>query len=130
MTTYPDDADGAALAELAAQGVDMTQPIVIEFPVAVPDEASANDTAGVLAKAGYEPQIEYDAGEPDFDAETDDAGEFGPSWSVYARVRMIPDYGEIVQLQAELDRIAGPFGGKSDGWCVFLEGDSEAWVDE
>jgi len=44
MTTYPNDADGAVLADLAAQGMDMSQPLVIEFPVAVPDEAAANKT--------------------------------------------------------------------------------------
>jgi hypothetical protein len=31
---------------------------------------------------------------------------------------MIPEYNEIIRIQAELDRIARPFGGKSDGWGV------------
>lgn len=126
MTTYPDDADGAVLADLAAQGVDMTQRLTIEFPVAVPNEASANSTANAMTKAGYESQIEYDEGEPDFDPETDDAEEFGPSWTVYANVQMIPEYNEIMRIQADLDQIARPLGGKSDGWGVMLDGDSEA----
>ena len=67
MTTYPDDADGAVLADLAAQGVDMSQPLLIEFPVAVPDEASANKTLKAMTKAGYDSHIEYDEGEPDED---------------------------------------------------------------
>jgi hypothetical protein len=125
MSTYPDDVDGAVLADLAAQGVDMTQPLTIEFPVAVPNEASANGAAKAMAKAGYEPQIEYDEGEPDFDPETDDAEEFGPWWTVYAIIEMIPEYDEIMRIQAELDRIARPFGGKSDGWGVMLDGDTE-----
>jgi len=126
MTSYPDDADGAVLADLAAQNVDMTQPLTIEFPVAVPNEASANSAAAAMTKAGYESQIEYDEGEPDFDPETDDAEEFGPSWTVYANVQMIPEYNEIVRIQAELEQIARPLGGKSDGWGVTLAGDAEA----
>ena len=125
MATYPDDADGAVLADLAAQGVDMTQPLAIEFPVAVPDEPSAKNAAAAMTKAGYESQIEYDEGEPDFDPETDDAEEFGPSWTVYANVQMIPEYNEIMRIQAELDQIARPLGGKSDGWGVMLCGDAE-----
>lgn len=125
MPSYPDDADGSVLADLAAQGIDMTQPLTIEFPVAVPNEASANNTAAAMIKAGYESQIEYDEGEPDFDPETDEAEEFGPSWTVYANVQMIPEYNEIMRIQAELDQISRPLGGKSDGWGVMLDGDAE-----
>lgn len=126
MTTYPDDADGAVLADLAAQGVDMSQPLLIEFPVAVPDEASANKALQAMTKAGYESRVYYDEGEPDYDPAIDDSDEFGPSWTVYADVRMVPEYNEIMRIQAELDRIARPFGGKSDGWGVMVDGDEEA----
>ena len=127
MTTYPNDADGAVLADLAAQGLDMSQPLVIEFPVAVPDEAAANKTLKAMTKAGYDSHIEHDEGEPDDDGEIDpDDEEFGPSWTVFANVRMIPEYNEIMRIQADLDRLARPFGGNSDGWGVLLGGDAEA----
>jgi hypothetical protein len=124
MPIYPDDDDGAVLAILAAQGVDMTQPLKIEFPVAVPNQVVAEEAAAALDRAGYESQIVYDEGEPDFDPETDDAKEFGPSWTVYANVQMIPEYDEIVRIQAELDEITRHLGGKSDGWGVMFGGDS------
>ncbi len=125
MTDYPDDADGAVLAELAALGVDMSQPLLVEFAVAVPDEAAAQKTSEALEKAGYEAQIVYDEGEPDEDGEIDpDDEEFGPSWTVYANVTMVPEYEKIVQIQAELDQLARPFGGHADGWGVML-GDNE-----
>ncbi len=126
MTTYPDDADGAVLAELAAQGIDMSQPLLIEFLIAAPDEATANAIDEALTKAGYESQVEYDEGEPDEDDEIDpDNEELGPSWTVYASERMIPKYSEIVRIQAELDRLARPLGGMSDGWGVLLDGDAD-----
>lgn len=126
MTTYPDDADGAVLADLAAQGLGMSQPLLIEFHVAVPDEASANKILTTMTEAGYDSQIVFDEGEPDYDPEIDDEEEFGPSWTVDAYVRMIPEYSEIMRVQAELDRIARPFGGNSDGWGVMVGGDAEA----
>ena len=104
----------------------MSQALLIEFPVAVPDEASAENCLKAMTKAGYDSRIEYDEGEPDYDPEVDDEDEFGPSWTVYADVRLIPEYNEIMRIQTELDRIAGPFGGKSDGWGVMLDGDAAA----
>lgn len=132
MTDYPEDADGALLAELEAQGVDMTQPLLIEFAVAAPDEAAATAIAEALAGAGYESEIDYDDGEP-MEGEADDEGladpedeeEFGPSWTVYAIVELVPDYDEILRIQEELDSLAEPLGGAADGWGVMLEGPEE-----
>ena len=125
VTAYPDDADGAVLADLAAEGVDMTKALTIEFFVAVPNEASAEKAAATMGDAGYESQIVYDEGEPDFDPETDDNNEFGPSWTVYTNVHMIPEYNEVMRIQCELDQITRPFGGKSDGWGVMFGGDAK-----
>jgi hypothetical protein len=125
MTTYPDDADGSVLADLAAQGIDLSKPLLFEFPVAVPDKASAEGTHKAMTHAGYDARIEYDEGEPDYDSDVDDQEEFGPSWAVFADVRMIPQYDEIMRIQSELDEIARPFGGESDGWGVMLEDDAE-----
>ena len=126
MTTYPDDEDGTVLANLADMGVDMSQTLQFEFAVAVPDEASADKTLKAMTNAGYDSQIEFDEGEPDEDGEIDpDDEEYGPSWTVYAYVPMVPDYNEIVRIQADLDQIARPFGGRSDGWGVMLDGDAE-----
>ncbi len=126
MTDYPNDDDGNVLADLAAQGVDMTQPLDIEFPVSAPDEASANAIEKALIDAGYECIVEYDDGELDEDDETaEDEEEFGPMWTVYVSVEMIPDYDEIIRIQADLDRLSGPSGGICDGWGVMLEGEPD-----
>lgn len=122
MTRYPDDADGAVLADLAARGVDMSKSLLIDFPVAAPDETSAADIAKAMLQAGYDARVEYDEGEPDYDPSVDDPKEFGPSWTVYADITIIPAYSEIIRIQNTLDLLARPFGGKSDGWGVMLEG--------
>ena len=128
MTDYPDDADGAVLANLAARGVDMTSPLLIEFAVAAPDEASANAIAKAMRAAGCDTEICFDEGEPDErmnpdeDDELDpDDEEFGPSWTVFANVSMIPEHDDSPGTETELDRIAEPHGGNADGWGVMLE---------
>ena len=126
MADYPNDDDGNVLADIAAQGVDMTQPLDIEFPVSAPDEASANAIDKVLTDAGYECLVEYDDGEQDEDDETEeDDEEFGPMWTVYVNVEMIPEYDEIIRIQADLDRLSGPLGGICDGWGVMLDGEPD-----
>lgn len=122
MTDYPDDEDGAVLASLASHGIDMSQPLQIEFQVAVADEASANKVLQAMTEAGYQSEIFYDEGEPDYDPEVDDEEEFGPSWTVSANVHMVPEYNEIMRIQGELDRLARPLGGNSDGWGVMFDG--------
>jgi hypothetical protein len=126
MSKYPDDDDGAVLADLAAQGIDMSQPLEIEFQVAAGDQSSANAIAQSLGKAGYDVQVDFDPGEPDEDGEIDpNDEEFGPAWTVIAAVRMIPECQEIIRIQQDLDRLAGPHGGFSDGWGVLIDGDDE-----
>ncbi len=121
MPKFPDD-DGAVLSDLAAQGVDMSLPMLIEFAVDAPDDASAHAIERAMQERGYDTEIYYDEGEPDEDGNIDpDDEEFGPSWTVYANVRMIPEYDEIIRIQNELDEITGPFGGCSDGWGTMTE---------
>ncbi|MEM6692109.1 MAG: ribonuclease E inhibitor RraB [Planctomycetota bacterium] len=120
MSVFPNDVDGAVLADLAARGIDLKQPLTIEFPIAAPDESSAKNIAAAIAQEGYKPRIEYDEGEPDFDPEIDDPDEYGPSWTIYISVRIVPEYIELKRIQARLDQIANPSGGKYDGWGVVL----------
>lgn len=127
MTEFPDDADGSVLADLAKHGVDLTKPLLIEFVVDVPSEKAANKVAAAMKSAGYDPKIEYDAGEPDEEIDEDDdeedEDEFGASWTVYAKVNMVPKYEEILRIQDELDQLAEPHGGQADGWGVLLGSD-------
>lgn len=121
MGDYPDDEDGQVLSQLESHGVDMSQPLLIEFAVAAPNEDSANAIADALEAGGYSGVIEYDEGEPDEDGNIDpDDQEFGPSWTIYVDIEMVPTYQEIMRIQSELDQLAEPHGGKSDGWGAMV----------
>ena len=126
MNAYPQNADGAVLTRIAARGVDMTRPRKIEFAVAVPDENAAEAVSLALRRNDYGAEIYYDEGERDETGCIPDTGEFAPSWTVYTEINMVPDYERIIEIQAELDRIATPLGGKSDGWGTLSESNEEA----
>lgn len=121
MSNYPDDADGEVLAQLAEHGIDMTQPLQLEFMIAADGDESAEAIRQALKKKGYDATIEYDEGEPDEEGNVDaDDEEFGPSWTVYVHRRMVPDYDAIIKIQQDLDAVAEPLGGYSDGWGAML----------
>lgn len=118
---FPNDDDGAALALLAAEGVDLSVPRLIEFTIDAPDADVGERIGAALRDAGHEATLEFDEGEPGEGGDHDQE-EFGPSWTVYVAVEMVPEYSALVDLQAELGRIAGPLGGDCDGWVTAVDG--------
>src|SRR5215831_15775762 len=102
---YPNDADGDALRRVARDGSDMTRAMDIDFAVAVPDESSALAVARLAEGMGYRLSVVRD----------DESG----SWTCYCTRSMVPTYAAVIAAQAELDRLAGPVGGASDGWGTF-----------
>ena len=115
----PDDEDGAVLQTLLDAGVDLTRPLQIEFSIDVPDESAANAVAEAIRAADYDCEIDHDEGEPDEDGDADpDDDEFGPSWTIYVPIEMVPEHRRIVDLQAQLNELAAPHGGECDGWST------------
>ena len=75
----------------------------IDFQIHAPDATSASEIHSAVTNAGYVADVEFDEGEPDDDGHVDpDDEEFGPSWTVYAKVEMIPTHDEIIRIQADL----------------------------
>ena len=121
MSNYPQDEDGEVLAQLEGMGIDMTQPLNLEFSIAADGEESANAIGAALTQKKYDVEVVYDEGEPIEGGEIEeDDEEFGPSWSVYVKRRMVPDYNEIMRIQKDLDATAKPLGGVADGWGAML----------
>jgi hypothetical protein len=110
---FPDDEDGAVLASLVAAGVDLSQPIEVEFVIDAPDEQAAAAVAAAVRDAGYDCQVEYDEGEGGDEDQRDD---FGPSWAIYVPMEMLAEHARIVALQRTFTQLAEPHGGACDGW--------------
>jgi hypothetical protein len=98
---YPDDADGHALRRVATHS-DMSLPMSIDFMVDVPNEAAGNVVARAATARGYSASVECD-----------DASE---RWTCYCVKRMLAAYDGVIAVQAELDELSAPVGGRSDGW--------------
>jgi regulator of RNase E activity RraB len=109
---YPNDEDGQALQQLADDGHDMSQPMLIEFHIAAEDEQTAQRVAAEAARLGYETEVFNDEEEQDLE---DDL----PAWTCECSRLMKPEYQAIMNAQAELDAIARPLGAYADGWGTF-----------
>lgn len=104
-TSYPNDADGDALRNVAESGADMSSPMVIDFSVEVADERTARRVAEVVAAHGFDPSI----------SEHDDSD----SWSVYCSKSMLATYDGVIAVQVELNELVSPYGGSCEGWGTF-----------
>jgi hypothetical protein len=104
METFPNDADGDALRDLARRA-DLSKPMKIDFAVVVPDEQSGKAMADKARAHGYDPAL-------DFDDESE-------TWTCYCTKRMVPTYQGVVAAQAELDSLSSSLGGHCDGWGTF-----------
>lgn len=126
MNSFPNDPDGEVLAMLADSGVDLSQPLAIEFHVAAEDEESAKAIEQTLQAAGFDTEICFDDGDFGVEegVEDDEELDVGPTWTVYVFKEMIPDHSELVRVQKDLDALAEPHGGFADGWGVLI-GDEE-----
>lgn len=119
---FPDDNDGGLLQMLAEHGVDLTVPMDLEFGVQCPDEAAALQIEALLQGAGYTAHALYDQGDlEDGEAMTEENRDAWPYWAVVAFIKMVPEYDEIVRIQAHLHSLAAPLGGESDGWGAVIE---------
>ena len=107
---YPNDADGDALRRVAADGNDMSKPMLIDFSVAVPSERAGRGTAEAAARLGYQTDVVHAPGEVGFDE---------PSWTCYCSRTMVPIYDELIAAQEELTNLSRPYGGACDGGVTF-----------
>lgn len=119
--SYPNDADGNALANIAASGMDMEKMAAIEFAIAVPNGSVGKAVVALVSEIGYQTVLYFDEGEPDYEEGEDE--EFGPSWTVYAVASMRPTYENVVRCQSSINKLVAGIGGHCDGWEVKLSPD-------
>lgn len=105
LPDYPDDADGDALRSIAANGSDMTRPMIITFAIDAGSEAAAEACRTAFEQAGFEASTDQD--------------EESRRWAVYCPVAMVPEYAGIIRTQKILGELAAEHGGTSDGWATF-----------
>jgi hypothetical protein len=104
MSQFPDDENGGVLRSMAAQGIDLVSPRMMDFEHCFPDEASAR--AFLAAVAGTVQETNLFPPDP----------EAGSGWEVQCRDRMVPTHAAITETENRLASVAARFGGYPDGW--------------
>ena len=104
MSQFPDDENGAVLRDMAAQGIDLVSPRMMDFEHCFPDEASARGF--LVAVVGTIQEAKLLPPNP----------ERGRRWEVQCRERMVPTHSEITKTEYRLSKLAARFGGYADGW--------------
>jgi hypothetical protein len=104
MSQFPDDENGDVLRRMAAQGIDLVSPRIVDFEHCFPDEAAARSFLSAIEGTVLETRLIC----PD--------PENGTGWEVQCRERMVPTHGAVTQTEGRLARIAASCGGYADGW--------------
>lgn len=102
--TFPDDANGAILQQMAADGDDLTVPREVVFSVIFPTEDAALKFAVVPLKHGQKVSLIGDEEESE------------PFWLVQAPPYMIPTHENIAGYEDLLAIEADSLGGQTVGW--------------
>jgi hypothetical protein len=101
---FPDDENGDVLRRMAAAGVDLVSPRVLDFEHCFPDEQSARRFYDAVSGTVLEARlIRPDPAE-------------GTGWEVQCRQRMTPTHAAITETETRLATVANRFGGYPDGW--------------
>lgn len=96
--------NASALANMAAQGDDLTQARDVEFAHVFEDRDAANAFSGWAQSQGYVVTVE----------DREDAGA-----DVIVRQRMVPELLTLTDLELALTDAARDYGGEPDGWGCF-----------
>jgi hypothetical protein len=106
---FPNDENGDVLRRMQANGDDLRHPREIEFTVVFSIGISAEQFAEHFRALGYRVSVEF--------AET--VEEY--PWDVVVANQMRPSHAEIGSFEDLLQSIAGPLGGRNDGWGCLSE---------
>jgi hypothetical protein len=101
---FPDDENGDVLRRMAAGGVDLSSPRVLDFEHCFPDEKSARHFFDAVSGTVLEARL----------IQPDPAKRTG--WEMQCRQRMIPTHAAITKMETKLATVANRFGGHPDGW--------------
>ncbi|GGQ20836.1 ribonuclease E inhibitor RraB [Shewanella litoralis] len=112
---FPDDDNGQMLAAMADAGIDLTQPLEVDFFLVFDDQRDAESAIEALSQTDMNGELELN-----FDEES-------TKWEVIVCLHMVPEYDALVAKETELNTFAQEFDGISDGWGVMQHqhGDDE-----
>ncbi|MDN3653350.1 ribonuclease E inhibitor RraB [Thalassotalea ponticola] len=108
--SYPNDEHGQVLAEMEQAGIDLSQPIRVEYFQLFEQEVNAKAFAESVQQGELEAEVSV---HPD---------QTPGVWDVDCTITMIPSYDNIVAMEQKFEQMAAKYDGYNDGWGVHFDG--------
>lgn len=114
---FPDDGNGDMLKALVEAGLDITQPMDLDFYLVFPDKAAAEKAMQALVASDEAGQVELNFNDLE-------------QWELIVALNMVPEHAAITAKEQALDKFAKKFAGYNDGWGVMQHQDGDDEFDD
>lgn len=114
---FPDDGNGDMLRALMDAGIDLSQPLAIDFYLVFKNKDQAEKAMAALVASDLQGEVELHFNDLE-------------QWELIVSQTMLPEHEAITAREAELDKFAKKFGGHNDGWGVMQHQDGDDDFDD
>ncbi|TKB48094.1 ribonuclease E inhibitor RraB [Ferrimonas sediminicola] len=111
--TFPSDPTGELLELMQGEGIDLSQPYMLDFYVLFADEEQGRKAAERVQKEypGSGLYLNYN--------------EAAKEWELRLVTEMVPEHGPICEIEKTLTALCKKYKGKSDGWGMLEPEDDD-----
>lgn len=106
---FPDDDNGELLAEMAEQGVDLTQFHTVDFFILFEQQDHAQSFADAIQHDELAPSTKIQR--------CSDTG----VWEVLTSIKMVPEHSLLTTTEQYLESLADKHHGYGDGWGILSD---------
>lgn len=114
---FPDDGNGDMLRALMDAGIDLSQPLAIDFYLVFKNKDQAEKAMSALVASELQGEVELHFNDLE-------------QWELIVSQTMVPEHAAVTAREAELDKFAKKFGGHNDGWGVMQHQDGDDDFDD
>jgi len=114
---FPDDGNGYMLRALMDAGIDLSQPLAIDFYLVFKNKEQAEKAMAALVASELQGEVELHFNDLE-------------QWELIVSQTMVPEHAAVTAREAELDKFAKKFGGHNDGWGVMQHQDGDDDFDD
>lgn len=114
---FPDDGNGDMLRALMDAGIDLSQPLAIDFYLVFKNKEQAEKAMAALVASELQGEVELHFNDLE-------------QWELIVSQTMVPEHAAVTAREAELDKFAKKFSGHNDGWGVMQHQDGDDDFDD
>jgi regulator of RNase E activity RraB len=114
---FPDDGNGDMLRALMDAGIDLSQPLAIDFYLVFKNKDQAEKAMAALVASELQGEVELHFNDLE-------------QWELIVSQTMVPEHAAVTAREVELDKFSKKFGGHNDGWGVMQHQDGDDDFDD